>query len=154
MPDDPDYRQEIILADAMSPDSPIHSCFEWDDLKASRNYRLDQARKLMRSYEIVVISRTSEVTISPASVRIITPDRKSAFVSTPVAMSNDENKRFVLQEARVLLAGVEKRLRLLQDISPVILGRLRDLEAAIEAEMQDPIPKPKKKGHAAATLRN
>ena len=40
---------EIVVADARSPGSPLHSFFEWNDFEAAEQYRLHQARNLIHS---------------------------------------------------------------------------------------------------------
>jgi hypothetical protein len=42
----------IVLAEAKKVRSPIHDLFEWDDSSAANQYRLDQARHLIRSVKI------------------------------------------------------------------------------------------------------
>jgi hypothetical protein len=67
-----DVSAEDVLKDAKKKSSPLHDFFEWDDAKASRLYRLEQARMMVRSVEIVVIdSRGKEV-------------RPRAFLQVPV----------------------------------------------------------------------
>ena len=43
-----------VLEVARSPDSPLHPCFEWDDSIAAEQWRLEQARELIRRVKIVV----------------------------------------------------------------------------------------------------
>lgn len=40
---------DVILRDARTVMSPLHSFFEWDDTAAAEKYRLEQARHLIRS---------------------------------------------------------------------------------------------------------
>ena len=56
-----------VLDYARDPASPLHKYFEWDDTEAAEQYRIDQARQLIRSVNITV----------PAQV----PVRMRAFVS-------------------------------------------------------------------------
>ena len=51
---------DAVVAEAASPDSPLHDKFEWDDSVAAHNHRLYQARKLIGSIQIerVVNTRT------------------------------------------------------------------------------------------------
>lgn len=51
--------KEALLKSAQKRNSPLHQYFEWDDAKAANNYRLDQARHLLRS--IVVIIDNKEI---------------------------------------------------------------------------------------------
>lgn len=41
------------LEDARKPSSPLHKQFQWDDSIAAEEYRMDQARYLIRSIEVV-----------------------------------------------------------------------------------------------------
>lgn len=45
---------ERVLGEAMNSHSELHKYFEWDDDKAAHQYRLTQARALLRSIEVVV----------------------------------------------------------------------------------------------------
>ena len=48
--------QDLIDA-AEPPDSELHDLFEWDDTIAARKWRLNQARKLIKSIEVIVEPR-------------------------------------------------------------------------------------------------
>ena len=41
-------KPSIVVTEAKPKSSPLHSSFEWDDTKAGHEYRLAQARKLIR----------------------------------------------------------------------------------------------------------
>lgn len=45
---------EAVVAAARPKSSPLHVAFEWDDSAAGAAYRLDQARRLIKSVELVV----------------------------------------------------------------------------------------------------
>lgn len=45
---------ERVVQEATNRRSPLHKHFTWDDAKAANLYRLEQARKLIRSIEVVV----------------------------------------------------------------------------------------------------
>lgn len=49
-----------VLKAARPDDSPIHDCFIWDDSRAAEKYRLEQARYLLRSIEVLVLSDDGE----------------------------------------------------------------------------------------------
>lgn len=48
---------EQVLHDATSPDSPLHTEFEWDDRQAAYQYRLEQARLLVRQAQVTIMER-------------------------------------------------------------------------------------------------
>lgn len=45
---------EIVVKIATDPDHPLHAEFEWDDSAAAEQYRLEQARSLIRRVTIVL----------------------------------------------------------------------------------------------------
>lgn len=48
---------EVILDAATDPESPLHTHFEWDQAVAAHEYRLVQARELVRRAETVIMER-------------------------------------------------------------------------------------------------
>jgi hypothetical protein len=50
---------EAVVETARDPKNPLHSEFEWDDTKAAEQYRLDQARELIR-VAVTVVPHTGE----------------------------------------------------------------------------------------------
>lgn len=46
--------EQVVAEAAANPDSPLHTRFEWDNSKAAHQYRLEQARSLIRSYTLTV----------------------------------------------------------------------------------------------------
>lgn len=45
---------ELVVDAAKDKKSPLHSQFEWDDKKAGHQYRIEQARTLIRSVQVVI----------------------------------------------------------------------------------------------------
>lgn len=54
-------QPDDVLEEAESPDSPLHSFFEWDDSAAARAFRLSQARVLITRVKIVVTKEDIEL---------------------------------------------------------------------------------------------
>ena len=46
-------KASVVVAEAEPEDSPLHDSFEWDDSLAGAEYRLIQARKLIRRVKII-----------------------------------------------------------------------------------------------------
>lgn len=53
---------EIVAEDAKNFRSPLHRFFEWDDRAAAYEYRLTQARHILRSVTIVVLDSKGKET--------------------------------------------------------------------------------------------
>ena len=50
-----------VVKDASDESSPLHSYFTWDDTEAAHQYRLDQARTLIRNVKVEVTTSTARV---------------------------------------------------------------------------------------------
>jgi hypothetical protein len=91
-----DLRPEDVLDDARNPNSPLHSCFTWDDSVAAEAYRLTQAKAVIR----VAIRYLSRPSSEPQRVRIKVEETKSA----PVAPDTDRTEELfsnTLREAEI-----------------------------------------------------
>lgn len=53
-PNDPIDLERIVAFAEDNPESELHKCFEWDDLKAAHLFRLEQAKLIIESLEAVV----------------------------------------------------------------------------------------------------
>lgn len=65
---DDTLRPSAIVAEAQDPESPLHEYFEWDDRKAAADWRLNQARELIRKVRLVITTETITFN-APAYVR-------------------------------------------------------------------------------------
>lgn len=118
-------KPEDVVKAARPVDSPLHTRFTWDDSEAANQYRLEQARKLIRTTIQFI-----EVDGQDQSFRVfcsLTPDRENdggGYRETVTVLSDrryrnqlladaqDEMKRFELKYARLKeLSGVIKEIR-------------------------------------------
>jgi hypothetical protein len=74
---DGNLTPDAVLAEAADKLSPLHEHFEWDNKKAATQYRLDQARALIRSVRLVVTE--TEVGI-----------RRISYVEDPDKANNEQ----------------------------------------------------------------
>lgn len=57
-----------LVEDARDPGSPLHPLFTWDDERAAQEYRLEQARTVIRSVQVQV-ERRSVMVAAPRYVK-------------------------------------------------------------------------------------
>lgn len=95
--------QRVVKA-AKSRNNPMRSLFEWDDSKASEQYRLEQARHLIRSVEVVIEYEKSKA--APPMRAYVAFDAHEApvdadnrYVATHVVMSNASARERWLRQA-------------------------------------------------------
>lgn len=78
---------EMVVEAAREEDSPLHPCFEWDDTKASRAWRIEQARKLIRSVTVEITTHKKTVSVT-------------CYVHDPAVLAGEQGYVTVKQLAR------------------------------------------------------
>lgn len=87
-----------VLADAKHDNSPLHSFFEWDDGEAAEQYRLQQARGLIRSVVAIYTDDKNPAVRTRAYVHINEPSAPH-YREAGHAMSQTATRNMVLQRA-------------------------------------------------------
>lgn len=87
---------ELVLADAEDPTSPLHDTFTWDNDEAAKLWRIEQARRLIRSVKVSV-SYSSVVLAAPRYVRDPdAPSKEQGYIAVPSVVDDRERARRVL----------------------------------------------------------
>lgn len=100
-------RSDAVVDEATPQDAPLHPFFEWDDAVAAREQRLEQARRLVRSIEIVRDDRP------PVSmyVHYSAPEAgDGGYEPLSVVVSQPDRYLSALAEARKDLAAAQRRV--------------------------------------------
>ncbi len=116
---------ELVVKDARRENSPLHSAFEWDDDAAAHQWRLEQARGLLR--KIVFIP--DELPHSePQRFYVHIGNGSPHYTSVIAAMSDEEKRRRILASALKELASFEHRYKGLEELADVFasVGKVRE----------------------------
>lgn len=114
------YKGELtprdVVDDARSPNSPLHSFFEWDDTAAAEQHRLNQARGLIRAVVAIYVSDERPAERVKAFVHI--PDRETPhYRETGHALSRTDTRQLVLQRAWRELQAWKQRYKSLKEFA-------------------------------------
>lgn len=90
--------KEQFLDSARSERSVLHKLFEWDDTVAAEKYRLHQAQMIICSLKVTVIEEDHAPIITRAFVT--TEERTTGYVHIRDAMSDEEKRAKVIEEAK------------------------------------------------------
>lgn len=107
---------EDVLADAVHHNSPLHSFFEWSDTEAAKQYRLTQARGLIRAVVAVYVSEDKPAVRAKAYVHINEPGAPH-YRESGHAMSQAKTRKMVLQRAWRELQQWRERYKDLKEFS-------------------------------------
>jgi hypothetical protein len=108
---------EWVVHNAKSPRNPLHDLFEWDDNVAAQNWRIDQARSVIRSVEVVV-EQAPEAKQVRAFVSVV-QERDRSYTSVQHAMSDENLRKQVLMQALAELEAWRKRYAELVELATV-----------------------------------
>ena len=102
---------EEVVKKAENPDSELHKCFEWDDTKAAYQYRLQQARTVMRN--LVFVSDKKEEQVSAYYALTF---EKSEYHPTVLILQKPDEYNALLEKALGELRAFQKKYQMLTEL--------------------------------------
>ena len=110
-------KPQVVVDEARDEGSPIHDRFEWDDTKAGEEFRLGQARKLIR----VVVTMGPKGKTTPMFVHVTDADEGPMYVKTTIAVESESLFESALGQLSIKLTIA---IRSLTDLISVSTGPL------------------------------
>lgn len=113
-------QPQTVVDEARDPKSPLHDSFQWDDGEAAHQWRLQQARQLIR-----VVVKYEPVGDKNMPVRVfvsLTPDRKEGGDGYRLAtsvLSDADMRRQMLADARGEMLRFKSKYARLQELAEV-----------------------------------
>ena len=108
---------QSVVKEARSEESPLHSCFTWNNDEAAEQYRLHEARRLIVSIRIVNGPASPVV---PVYVSITTPEKSREYRPTTEVMSDEKIKERFMDELRRFIETLERKYKGLRDLDDVL----------------------------------
>jgi hypothetical protein len=110
---------EAVVEFARDENTALHAEFEWDDTEAAHQFRLEQARKIIRLNIDVVETPNGNVRV-PVYVSLVSDRRSgSGYRALSDVMSNAEMRTQLLQQAIDELQRVRRKYESLRELTPV-----------------------------------
>lgn len=106
-----------VVAAARPKSSPLHNRFEWDDSTAAENYRIWQARQLIKVSieQLPGVSCPTEVFVSLSSDRY----EAGGYRITTAVLSNEQQRAELLEDALAELNIFKLKYRRLTELARV-----------------------------------
>lgn len=111
--------EQVIEFARLNRDSALHSEFEWNNTKAAHQFRLEQARRIIRLNIDVLATPDGDITV-PMYVSLVS-DRKNGggYRTLNAVMSNEEMRAQFLQQALDEFQRVRRKYETLRELTPV-----------------------------------
>lgn len=101
-------RAEDVVLEAADLTHPLHGEFEWSDAKAGAAHRVEQARSLIRSVRVVVVSGVTRISV-PLYVHVPQRPERAGYVAMPrLRTDRDLAIEAILAEWEQVRARVER----------------------------------------------
>jgi hypothetical protein len=110
---------EAVVAFATNKNTALHAEFEWDNTEAAHQFRLEQARRIIRLNINIVPTENGNVRV-PMYVSLVS-DRKngSGYRTLNDVMSDEDMREQFLQQALDDFQRVRRKYETLQELTPV-----------------------------------
>ena len=110
----------LVVDDAKAAESPLHEAFEWDDSKAADEYRLVQAREIMRGVAVVISDDGDDEEKTSRAFVVVTQNEQDRYESIQVVMKDPAMRQQVLTRALRELEAWERKYRELEEFAGVV----------------------------------
>lgn len=128
-------QPEAVVEEAASETSPLHPHFEWDDDEAAHEYRLHQARNLIRAVRVVKIDpgpRYVNITIKREN-----GVTRRGYVATERAVADPDLYEQVVMDTMRAMRGYRLRLAAFQQARKAV-DSLDDTIVQLQESIQAP----------------
>jgi hypothetical protein len=109
----------IIAEEAKDENHAFHPLLEWNDEKAAGEYRVGQARAVIRSVRVLRDGDEGEADSGPAFVHVKPTNGAEGYQKIDDAMASEDVRKAVIREAMSQLNGFRRRYKHLVEFQPV-----------------------------------
>jgi tRNA A37 N6-isopentenylltransferase MiaA len=102
-----------VVDESRPEDAPLHPVFEWRDEVAAEKWRLEQARRVVRSVEIIAEDRNE-----PTQIAYVNIQSQGGYVSAATVRSQPDLYEEALQSYRSRLEAAVAQLAKLEELAP------------------------------------
>lgn len=114
---------QLLVIEAKKKRSPLHNCFEWDDSAAAEQYRIVQAREILR-YLVVVIELETENEEEIYVRGFVAPldtdeDSQTSYLTISEVMADEDLDRAYKQQILRELKAIKHKSKSYDEFSKV-----------------------------------
>ena len=102
-----------VVDESRPEDAPLHPAFEWCDEIAAEKWRVEQARRVVRSVEIIAEDRNE-----PTQIAYVNIQSQGGYVSVATVRSQPDLYEEALQSYRSRLEAAVAQLAKLEELAP------------------------------------
>lgn len=108
-------RPEDVVEFAKNPETALHSRFEWDDSAAAHQWRLEQARNVIRVHVTTVANNEVRMWVSLDTDRYST----SGYRSLEDVMTDEKRREMFIKQAARDFRIFRAKYQMLKELAPL-----------------------------------
>lgn len=116
-----------VVDEARPKQAPLHPAFEWENSVAGEQWRLQQARHLVRSTEVVSEKEGEEPLPQFIHIPAVSSEEPGHYQSTMIAIRNPDEWAMALRDLRGKVAGIAKNVEVLERLAEKKPARTKKL---------------------------
>lgn len=124
-------RAVDVVDYARDPETALHNSFQWDDTEAGKQWRLAQARNIIRVH-VTIVGEPAQAVRAWVS---LVPDRRQGaggYRSIVDVMSDTQMRHQLLEQARQDFRMWQRKYQALRELEPVFAA-MQEVEHAVDA---------------------
>lgn len=94
------FDPEYVVQESVQPGTLLHNEFEWDNTKAGHAYRIEQAKKLIRSIRVEIVNSTVSYNVRAYVNVRENKDESRRYVPIQKAIENDHAYADLLNQSK------------------------------------------------------
>ena len=110
---------KAVVMFARNPNTALHSAFDWDDTTAAQQWRMEQARRLIRVMVEIVPHKGKNIRVSAFVALRSERYHEAGYRYMPTLMTNEKGRQAVLQTALWELMAFQDKYRDLSELAEV-----------------------------------
>ena len=123
---------KAVVCEAKNGESPLHNYFEWDDKEAAEKYREDQARAILRSIKVKIVTPNNEEVKTRAFLPVTIYGEERKYKPIEQIMMDRQLVDQITEEAYRELVGWKNRYETYRKLYPVFNHQMSVVFDAIE----------------------
>jgi hypothetical protein len=110
---------QAVVEAAHNKNSALHDHFQWDNSAAAHQYRLEQARKLIRVAVTVIPALSNEPVKQFVSISSLRGSEQGSYIATVDILSDPYKYELALRDALRELERLKHRYSYISELNPV-----------------------------------
>jgi hypothetical protein len=106
---------EKVVEYARKKQSPMHNCFDWDDVKVAHEFRIIQAKMIISSIRIIS-HQSDDTTVKQLAFVPYKTTEQNGYIDAKVAAANMDTRQFIIQLAAGKIDDIQRKMRLFKDL--------------------------------------